>query len=172
MYTEDDKVSRKKVNNNKSSSFYDEEADFYDSEDTNYNTDDNFYDNVESDTKEDKNIKKIGLIVIGSIVLAIILIILALVIFSSKDDDTIKADIRLLTEKISLKVGEEKHISYEILNTEEMLPVSYKSKNESIATVDKNGKVVGVKEGDTKVVISYKSGKKNQEKECEISVTK
>ena len=64
---------------------------------------------------------------------------------STKKEQTITAS------NLTLKVGDSKNINAKVSSG---LPLTYKSANDSIATVDSTGKVVGRKAGTTKIIIS------------------
>lgn len=76
---------------------------------------------------------------------------------------------KLSAKSVSLKVGQTKKVS--IKNKPKKAKTSWKTKNKKIATV-KNGKIKGVKAGNTKVTVklTYKKGKKNVSKNFTVKV--
>lgn len=175
MYTEDD---NSKKNKNKKNSFYNHENDYSMYEDKalyDEPSNDDFYQemkiNNETEGKEDKKLKNIFVIIIGSAILGIIGIILA-VLFFSKPSNEPEVEIKLLEEKIIIAVDEEKSISYEVINANEDIHATFKSKNPNVVSVDNNGKIKGLAEGDSIITISFKSGRKTKEKSFDVIVVK
>jgi len=151
---------KKTKNNSKKEEPSDEDYynDWYDDSKIEDNSQDDVNDNEESHNK-----KKILIILLLAIIFFILLFVL-LFVFNKKD----KPDIKLLQEQITLKVEEEKFIGYEIINTNDVLKVEFTSNNNSIATVDENGKVKGIASGETIIILSYNNGK--NEKACSVTV--
>ena len=71
-------------------------------------------------------------------------------------------------EPLSLKVGERKQIKYRLMPNGATATVTFKSKDESIAKVDGNGNVTGVKEG--KVKIEVTTDVATVKGECDVTV--
>ena len=71
-------------------------------------------------------------------------------------------------EPLSLKVGESKQIKYRLMPNGATATVTFKSKDESIAKVDGNGNVTGVKEG--KVKIEVTTDVATVKGECDVTV--
>jgi hypothetical protein len=77
------------------------------------------------------------------------------------------SSINVRADKLSLKYGKTKQIKLNVYPTDAKLEnVKYKSKNKSIATVNKNGKVTGKRVGTTTIVVTY-----NDNEEIKIKVT-
>ena len=185
MYTEDDKDTS--LNNEESSS---ESQDFY----TSFNDIDekafkktkkkkrdvapskndieepiSYSLNEEDDTSSNNNSNKKNIIkiAIGAGILIIVVILLIILLSGKKESP----DITLMNEEINVKAGESSVISYKIINTDKEVEASFKSKDPTIAIVDGNGKVTGIREGITTVIVSYTIGNKEDEKECKVKVT-
>ena len=56
--------------------------------------------------------------------------------------------------------------------TEEDIKAEFNSKNPNVVSVDKNGKIKGLSEGDSIITVSYKSGRKTKEKKFDVIVVK
>lgn len=177
MYTEEDNNKKNKKENN--NSFYDYENDYSVYEDNalydETPSDNNFYKemkiNIKNEGNEDKKLKKVFIIIIGTAILGIIGIILAVVLLSKTNNEP-EVEIKLLEEKIIISVGEEKSVSYEVINASEDIHATFKSKNSDVVSVDNNGKIKGLKEGDSVITISFKSGRKTKEKKFDVIVVK
>ena len=72
-------------------------------------------------------------------------------------------------EDISIKYGESANIKLDVSFGKQVENVKYKSKDKSIATVNKDGKVKGVRVGETTITISYEI--EGIRKEADIKVT-
>lgn len=170
----DNSYSESNINNSSSKqNYYDNSLSNMDFNDINNNDFDNFYSSV--NTKDDhisdnydNHFSKKKIIVV--IVLALILVVLLFILI--KGTSTNNPDINLLVDKIILKVGENKYLSYEIINTNNPLKVTFKSSDVSVATVDDNGNINGISEGETKIILSYQSGGNTKEKICNVIVEK
>lgn len=177
MYTENDGYDKHQTNNSNSENFYGndgleyEDKALYDE----ISDEDDFYTemkiNNQNDSKDDKRFKKIIFIAVGSALLGVFLLILAIIIFSNNSDSA-GVDIKLLTEKVILKVGETQSISYEVINATEDIQATFKSSNPKMVTVDNNGTIMGVGEGDSVITISFKSGRQKKEKKFDVIVVK
>ena len=146
----------------------------YSSSDDYYAKIDDFYSKMNDDNLEEQNKKKVipldkkRLVIV--IALSIVLISLIILLFRSCGKGS--PDIKLSEESITLKVGQSKYISYEIINTNNILPATFSSVNPSVATVDETGKVTGVSAGTTSITLSYKVGFSRKTKKCEVTVKK
>ena len=177
MYTDGNK-NNNKYSNSSADNFYNYKIDYDEYKDNalyDEVEEDNFYSEMKvvntPEGQDDKKLKKIFIIIGISASLGIILLIIAIIMFSNKNDGP-DINIKLLTEKIILGIGEEKNISFEIEGTNTDIQATFKSKNPSVATVDENGKVVGVSEGDSTIIIKYKSGRRTKEEKCDVIVVK
>ena len=180
MYTEDD--NKPQNNNNediKKTPFYDYDSEYSEYEDKalydEVPNEDDFYQemkiNVQNEGNDDKRLKKVFLIVIVSAILGILGLILAIVFFTKSSNEP-EVEIKLLEERVILTIGEEKSISYEVVNAEEDIRATFSSKNPNVVSVDNNGKIKGLREGDSVITISYKSGRKTKEKMFDVIVVK
>lgn len=184
MYTEDDEEV--KVKNKKSKNDYN---DFYtsfseqeeketkkgkkkanDEEDIQTEEDyQEFYDNDEVvEEKDNSRIKlfiRIGIIAL----LAIILLVLVIILLNKNNDDP--GDIVLEANSFELKSGEKKYISYSIVDTEEEVTSKFYSSDEKVVTVDDNGEITAIGNGEATITIKYRIGHTNKEKTCKVKVT-
>lgn len=179
MYTEDNDNKDSEPEDIKKTPFYN-----YDNEYSEYvdralydevPNEDDFYQemkvNVKTEGNDDKKLKKIFWIVIVSAVLGIGGLISAIVFFTKSSNEP-EVEIKLLEERVILTIGEERSISYEVVNAKEDIKASFSSKNPNVASVDNNGKIKGLAEGDSIITISYKSGRKTKEKKLDVIVVK
>ena len=74
----------------------------------------------------------------------------------------------ITVEPLSVKIGESKQIKYRLMPNGATATVTFKSKDESIAKVDGNGNVTGVKEG--KVKIEVTTDVATVKGECDVTV--
>lgn len=174
MHTEDDERT------------YDEEEDFYKNIDEESDTQDentDFYNEKdESHRKSSKKSKtsnekaktknKIKIIAVLLLLILFGVLVYFLIKALNNKDNKPEPDINLLTDSITIKVGDSSYISYEIINTDEKIETSFKSDDTSIATVDANGNVTGINEGNTVVTVSYRINRKTKEKKCNVIVEK
>ena len=179
MYTEDNDNQKKQKYDIQKTPFYsygNEESEYEDravyDEIPNEN---DFYQemqiNVKNDGKDDKKLKNIFLIVIISAILGIVGLIFAIIFFTNSSNEP-EVEIKLLEERVILTIGEEKNISYEVVNAKEDIKAEFNSKNPNVVSVDKNGKIKGLSEGDSIITVSYKSGRKTKEKKFDVIVVK
>ena len=170
MYTEDDEEYRKKhynskpsINNYNSDNYYQA---YYDNEYNNQNIKknkkqrDNFFTKIInkfrnlSDTKEfnsqEINHKKhIVIIIILTIVLVILSIVLIQTVFIKHPPTKETTNyVRLLEENLNLKVGDIYKLNLVLSNSNGNYRIEWFSNNDNIATVDSNGTVVALKEGE------------------------
>lgn len=69
------------------------------------------------------------------------------------------SSIVLSTNTAEIKIGEEMSLSYIVLpESEAKATITWKSANDNIATVDSNGKIVGVAIGQTNIIASAENG--------------
>lgn len=107
--------------------------------------------------------------------MALALMTFSLILFAcDKDEPKGKknvpvTEIKMSKTQIEVAVGKSEAVMYTILPKEATnKKVTWKTENKAIATVDGNGKVTGVKKGETKVTVTTADGGKNAT--CNISV--
>ena len=153
----------------KEEGFYD---DFYDYMSTNSYDDDGDIDDEPDLELEAKKRKRAHFAVIG--LLVIILIFLILLVTRSCDHKIIvedkKEELVIKTTTIELYVGEEKAIDYRTLNFKNDPELTFTSMDPSVAEVSTEGKVKGLKKGETEVVITYFVDEVSYEKKCTVKV--
>ena len=118
----------------------------------------------EKDDDFKKKVIKIGIIVL----LTIVLIILLWVLFNKKKDES--GDIELSQSSYTLKVGEKEYISYKIVDTDSDVTPTFTSSNPSVVSVDANGEIIAVSNGEATIKITYDINGTKKEKECTIKV--
>lgn len=186
MYSDDElhklesnnKVSQKKVNTNtslstKKSALDEPEEDFYD----------DFYryernmedDDIEeepdletSDKKESRS--KVGIILLLLIVLAVVGFLLTKSFMKTTEEKKPDPVANISEELVEVNENEDRKINYSFENFEDDPRASFVSSDESIATVNNEGVVHGVKEGETKVIISYFIKDVSYQKEVNVKV--
>ncbi len=179
MYTEDNDNQDSKPEDIKKTPFYNYDNNYSEYVDRalydEVPNEDDFYQemkvNVKTEGNDDKKLKKIFWIVIVSAVLGIVGLIFAIVFFTKSSNEP-EVEIKLLEERVILTIGEERSISYEVVNAKEDIKASFSSKNPNVVSVDNNGKIKGLAEGDSIITISYKSGRKTKEKKLDVIVVK
>jgi hypothetical protein len=153
----------------KEEGFYD---DFYDYMSTNSFDDDGDIDDEPDLELEARKRKRAHFAVIG--LLVIILIFLILLVTRSCDHKIIvedkKEELVIKTTTIELYVGEEKAIDYRTLNFKNDPELTFTSMDPSVAEVSTEGKVKGLKKGETEVVITYFVDEVSYEKKCTVIV--
>ncbi len=77
----------------------------------------------------------------------------------------------LKEETISIKVGEEKNITYQLINNDQSTKISYAADNITIASVNSAGSVKGISVGETNVTITVIKGNEKIIKKCLIKVS-
>jgi len=177
-YSEEKKDNSNNFYNNPKTNYYNSSNNYY--ENSNSSSSNNAFDNFysTSSTKKEYEIKendnekegnsrnkKIYIIIALALVLTILIIILLITMFGKNSPD-----INLLVTNINLKVGENKYISYEMVNSQDVIEVSFRSSDTSVATVDANGNVLGVGGGKATIYLEYKSGIRTKEKTCDVTV--
>ena len=114
---------------------------------------------------------KLGIVVLLLLVLAV-LGLLATKSFIKKDDTPKDPDpiVNIQEEVHELNENEDKKISYGFENFKDDPKANFVSSDESIATVNNDGVVHGVKEGETKVIMSYFLNEVSYQKEVIVKV--
>lgn len=167
--SEPKKEKKEEKKSEKEEDFYD---DFYDYMSTNSMDDDVDIDDEPDLELEAKKKKRAHFAVIG--LLFIILIFLILLVTRSCDHKVVvedkKEELVIKTTTINLYVGEEKQIDYRTLNFKNDPELTFTSIDPSIAEVNNEGLVKGLKKGETEVVISYFVDDVPYEKKCTIVV--
>ena len=125
--------------------------------------DDEFIDSKSND-KGKKNIRMI--IIAGILLIQVIIIVIILVGVGNKKEP----DIILIKDNYTINVGETEVISYKIINTSEEIKASFKSVDTTVLTVDQNGKITGIDDGKTDVILTYITSGKEKEKRCQVTV--
>lgn len=181
MYTEDDKKSKR--SNYDNYDYNDYYADYYgdyqndeykpiNNIDTSY-TDD--YSNGEYKVSTmNVNRKKYTIIII---VLSIILIILGIILYKTIMVKNIKPEtntyIKFFKDEVEIKIGEEKKLDLILSNQHKKnYRIEWFSNNDNVVSVDNNGNIVGVNEGDAIILVAYYLGDKVFDAQCHIYVLK
>lgn len=175
MYTDDDekysyKNSRTKFNDKKDSNPYTVtntnsiNNDAYLDYDI-YNAD---HDDEVEVKKEKRSFDKKRLIKLSIII--ILLIILSILIYFIMNTSNLNPRIELVNNTLSIHAGETSAIAYEIVDTEQRIPVAFVSMNEEIVTVDEYGSVYGKSRGNTTITIIYYINGNRYEEKCEVIV--
>ncbi len=135
-----------------------------------YNKNNNYFDDEKNlGKKKDK----------GSIIMIIIVVILLLSIvgfgiylFTRESNKEKDITINFLVEEITITEGDNSIISYSTSGTTQEIPMEYESSNEDIAIVNSKGKVFGLKEGNTRVRVTYIINGVKNTKDINVIVTK
>lgn len=90
----------------------------------------------------------------GALMLAAALVFTSCDEFKSFIDNPVSSYLEVNPESVTLKVGEEKALEVTTISDQ---PISYKSSNEDIATVDEKGVITAVSEGDAIITVSVAS---------------
>ena len=162
MYTEDDeKKGSVNVNNGQDTndSIY---SDFY-------NKDDNYTEEVVEKPKSKNTIKIIAILLL----LIIVGVLVFFVLKKNNQEPTPQQnfEVTLLYSDCSVKVGEQCTILYEVSN-QAQVDLTFTSNDPNIATVDNNGVVTGIGEGNTFIKVNYSMNGKNQGKDFFVTVSK
>ena len=157
MYTEDDEKKDFEYNDN-----YD--TDNTESSDSEYEiVNDNDlvnYDIYKTAPEEKKKKKKskhefsIGRLV-KLLIIFVLLAVLIYLIYLIATTKKLNPRVNILNTEIFIDAGENAAIAYEILDTEERIPLTYTSQDEKIVTVDEYGSIYGVSRGNTNITVSY-----------------
>ena len=168
------KSSKKEVKEEKKKEkeedFYD---DFYDYMNTNSSDDDVDIDD-EPDLELEEKKKGRGHIAV-ILILVVILVFLILLVTRSCDHKIViedkKEELVIKTESIEIFVGEQQTIEYQALYFKNDPELTFTSLDESIASVDADGVINGIKAGETEIVISYFVDDVPYEKKCKVVVS-
>ena len=115
---------------------------------------------------------KLGVVVLLILVLAV-LGLLATKTFIKKDDTPKDPDpvVSIQEETLELNENEDKKINYSFENFKDDPKTSFVSSDEAIVTVNSEGVVHGVKEGETKIIMSYFLQEVSYQKEVIVRVS-
>ena len=186
MYSDDDAkkvksnktVSQKKVNyntnpNSNRRALIEQDEDFYD-DFYRYEKrmeDDNIEEEPDFDTEENKESRsKIGIVILLLIILAVVGFLLAKSFLNKPEEKTPAPIANISDELVELNENEDRKINYSFENFEDDPRASFVSSDENIATVNNEGVVHGVHEGETKVIISYFIKDVSYQKEVNVKV--
>ena len=187
MYTEDDKDYREKhhttsINNNDSNNYYHA---YYDNTETINNKKikkesfltriiNKFKDNNDDDKYDLTTInhkKHIVIVLILVVVLAILSVILIQTIFiKHPPSNSTKNYVRLLEESINLKIGDVHKLDVVLSDSNANYRLEWFSNNDNIVTVDSNGTVVALKEGEAIILVAYYVDNKVYDAQCIVKV--
>ena len=98
--------------------------------------------------------KKIFKNLCGALMLAAALVFTSCDEIKSFIDNPVSSYLEVNPESVTLKVGEEKALEVTTISDQ---PISYKSSNEDVATVDEQGVITAVSEGDAIITVSVAS---------------
>ena len=90
----------------------------------------------------------------GALMFAAALVFTSCDEFKSFIDNPVSSYLEVNPESVTLKVGEEKALEVTTISDQ---PISYKSSNEDVATVDEKGVITAVSEGDAIITVSVAS---------------
>ncbi len=93
--------------------------------------------------------------IIKLIIIFVLLVILGILIYFIVTTKKLNPRIEIVNNNIVLNAGESSAISYEIVDTEERIPLTFISADESIVKVDEYGVIEGVSRGETVINIIY-----------------
>ena len=152
--TKKKKVSKKEENVPQDEEDY---RDFYDSNET---------EEVTDDRGKNNNLIRILLIVF----LVIFLITLIVILLNKNSNSGSSGDIELAKDNYALKTGETDYISYKIVGTENSVHSTFASSNPNVVTVDSNGQIKAVNNGEATITIKYTIDGKTKEKKINVKV--
>lgn len=139
--------------------------------DTTYNDDidKNYYYDKGSLSKR----KYIVLVIILLIVLSVLVVILMHSInVKTLPTGTTNNYINLFYNELELRVGDKKKLEVNLSETSKNYKIEWFSNNDNVVTVDKNGNIVAVNEGDAIILVAYYVDDKVYDDECRIHVLK
>ena len=129
-----------------------------------------FYGNNEEDEPvKESNSNTKTIIRFGIIILLVIILAVLLVILLRKGEDE-KGDIELSKTNYELKIGDKDYISYKVVDTDKTVTSSFTSSNPNVVTIDANGELTAVGNGEAIITISYTINNKTKVKECTVKV--
>ena len=103
------------------------------------------------------------------ILLIAIVGLVAYLFFSNKKPSVSIEEIRLNPKTITIYTGNKNKLTTTIIPSEETdIEVIWKSNDESVVTVDQNGTITGISEGETDIVVSTVDGKISDS--CRVTV--
>ncbi len=132
--------------------------------------------NVLKEEKKKKGNFHINMKLVLAVLLLLIFVGLSILLIpeltSDKKNETQNVSMKLITNNMSLKIGDEKKIEYNFidLDNNNLPKVSFKTENSLVATVSEDGVVKAIGSGNTYIIITYNNGKENIEEKCKISV--
>ena len=118
---------------------------------------------VTNKNTNNKNIVKIGVVILLLIILGVLLWLL----LGNKKDN---GDIEIITNNITLKAGDSEYISYKVVGTDKQVTSTFTSSNTNIATVSENGEIKAIGNGEAIITVHYTINGKTREKEINIKV--
>ncbi len=125
-------------------------------------------------SKQSKKGKKILLILLIFLIIGFFLVNLNKPNDDSNNSNNINQSISLefSDEVIELNINQIHTIKYKFLNTDTPIPITWKSSNESIVTIQNDGKIKALKEGNVTITAYYTINNVPYSKTCLIKVSK
>lgn len=187
MYSDDDikkiqsskKVSQKKVNYNSNpvsnkKALDEPDEDFYDDfyrYEKRMEDEDNIEEEPDLETSGKKESRsKVGIVLLLLIILAVVGFLLIKSFTNKPPEETPNPIANISEELIEINENEDRKINYSFENFEDDPRANFVSSDENIATVNNEGVVHGVHEGETKVIISYFIKDVSYQKEVSVKV--
>ena len=118
---------------------------------------------VTNKNTNNKNIVKIGVVILLLIILGVLLWLL----LGNKKDN---GDIEIITNNITLKAGDSEYISYKVVGTDKQVTSTFTSSNTNVAIVSENGEIKAIGNGEAIITVHYTINGKTREKEINIKV--
>lgn len=115
--------------------------------------------------------------IIVVVILTAIFVVGGIILFKSKDeiidiinpsDDKPNIEVVLTDTNLSLIVGDERKLNYQIVNSDDVSLLTFTSSDPSVVKVDKEGNIKVLAAGEADILISYKSESGNVTKKCHI----
>lgn len=111
------------------------------------------------------------------IILVIILIALILILYNSINIKTPPVAnnsnfVRLYYDELALKVGETKKLDLILSQSNSNYRIEWFSNNDNVVTVDNNGNIKAIKEGEAIILVAYHYDNKIYDAQCYIYVSK
>ena len=111
------------------------------------------------------------------IILLILLSVLVVILMHSINVKTLPTGttnnyINLFYSELELRVGDKKKLEVKLSETTKKYKIEWFSNNDNVVTVDKNGNIVAVNEGEAIILVAYYVDDKIYDDECRIHVLK
>ena len=145
---------------------------------TDYNEDnESYYSDDDNKQQNNEKFKRLAFYILIFVVFLVVILLIAKGCSNNKSNSVgkvtkVSPSIQLGTQNIALNVGEGRTIFYDILNSSNSNPVvNWKSLDSSIAAVNDEGYVTGIKEGSTTIIASYTENNRVYTNTCNVTVT-